>query len=215
MIKNATINNKSIEIMAVIQVLSFSKLRLLKRVFLSIFLLHSTASHYNQMYNMPEFNRFNKEDTMSQGAKGSTKLMIAVWAIVMLFIGFKAFNASSDDSASKDFQVDSATIERIKQIGEVRIDSNIAVALTDISNQSERTGEQVYSKCQSCHDSGIMDAPKFGSLEDWAPRIERGIDDLVMVAIAGKGGMPARGACMDCSDNEIKLAVQYMIDSVK
>ena len=178
-------------------------------------MLHSTVSNYNQMYNMPEFNRINKEDTMSQGSKGSTKLMITIWAIVMLFIGFKAFNASSDDSASKDFQVDSATIERIKQIGEVRIDSNIAVASTDISNQSERTGEQVYSKCQSCHDSGIMDAPKFGSLEDWAPRIERGIDNLLMVAIAGKGGMPPNGTCMDCSDNELKSAIQYMIDNAK
>jgi cytochrome c5 len=58
-------------------------------------------------------------------------------------------------------------------------------------------------------------APKYASLEDWAPRIERGIDDLVISAISGKGGMPARGACMDCSDNEIKLSVQYMIDSVK
>jgi cytochrome c5 len=178
-------------------------------------MLYSTVGNYNQMYNMPEFNRINKEDTMSQGTKGSTKLMIAVWAIVMLFIGFKAFNSSNDDSASKDFQVDSATIERIKQIGEVRIDSNIAVSSTDISNQSERTGEQVYSKCQSCHDSGIMDAPKFGSLEDWAPRIEHGIDNLLMVAITGKGGMPPKGTCMDCSDNELKSAIQYMIDNAK
>ena len=152
---------------------------------------------------------------MSQGSKGSTKLMIAVWAIVILFIGFKVFNISSNDSASNDFQVDTATIERIKQIGEVRIDSNINVASTDISNQSERTGEQVYSMCQSCHDSGIMDAPKFGSLEDWAPRIERGIDNLLMVAIAGKGGMPPKGTCMDCSDNELKSAIQYMIDNAK
>ena len=97
----------------------------------------------------------------------------------------------------------------------MRIDSNIAVASTDISNQSERTGEQVYSKCQSCHDSGIMDAPKFGSLEDWVPRIESGIDNLLMVAIAGKGGMPPKGACMDCSDNELKSAIQYMIDNAK
>ena len=178
-------------------------------------MLHSTVSHYNQMYNMPEFNQISKEDRMSQGTKGSTKLMMTVWAIVMLFIGFKAFNTSNDDSAGKDFQVDSATIERIKQIGEVKIDSNIAVASTDISNQSERTGEQVYSKCQSCHDSGIMDAPKFGSLENWAPRIERGIDNLLMVAITGKGGMPPKGTCMDCSDNELKSAIQYMIDNAK
>ena len=152
---------------------------------------------------------------MSQGSKGSTKLMIAVWAIVMIFIGFKSFNTSNDHSDSKDFKVDSATIERIKEIGEVRIDSNINVASTDISNQSERTGEQVYSMCQSCHDSGILDAPKFGSLEDWAPRIERGIDDLLTIAIAGKGDMPPKGTCMDCSDNELKSAIQYIIDNAK
>ncbi len=178
-------------------------------------MLHSTVGNYNQMYNMPEFNRINKEDRMSQGSKGSTKLMIAVWAIVMLFIGFKAFNASSDDSASKDFQVDNATIERIKPIGEVSIDSSGAVASSETSNQTERSGEQVYTMCQSCHDSGIMDAPRFGSLEDWAPRIERGIDDLLMVAIAGKAGMPPKGTCMDCSDNELKSAIQYMIDNAK
>lgn len=153
---------------------------------------------------------------MSRGSKGSTKLMIAVWAIVMLFIVFKAFNASSDDSASKDSQVDSATLERIKQIGEVRIDSNIAVASSETSEQVERSGEEVYNtKCQVCHSSGMNGAPKFAFLEDWAPRIERGIDDLLMVAIAGKGGMPPKGTCMDCSDNELKSAIQYMIDSAK
>ena len=179
-------------------------------------MLHSTASHYNQMYNMPEFNLISKEDAMSQGSKGSTKLMIAIWAIIMLFIGFKAFNATSDDSASNDSLVDSTTIELIKQIGEVRIDGNIAVASSESSEQVERSGEEVYNtKCQVCHSSGMNGAPKYASLEDWAPRIERGIDDLVMSAIAGKGGMPARGACMDCSDNEIKLSVEYMIDSVK
>ena len=85
-------------------------------------------------------------------------------------------------------------LERIKQIGEVRIDSNIAVASSETSEQVERSGEEVYNtKCQVCHSSGMNGAPKYASLEDWAPRIERGIDDLVMVAIAGKGGMPARG----------------------
>ena len=168
------------------------------------------------MYNMPEFNQINKEDTMSQGSKGSSKLMIAIWAIIMLFIGFKAFNASSDDSASNDSHFDSATIERIKQIGEVRIDSNITFASSDTSEKVERSGEEVYNtKCQVCHSSGMNGAPKYASLEDWAPRIERGIDDLLMVAIAGKGGMPPKGACMDCSDNELRSAIQYMIDSAK
>ena len=201
--------------MAVNQVISFNKLRPLRRVFLNILLLYSTAGHYNQMYNMPEFNLISKEDTMSQGSKGSTKLMIVIWAIIMLFIGFKTYNTSSYDPANENTQVDSATLERIKPIGEVSIDSSSAVASAETSIQTERTGEQVYSKCQSCHDSGIMDAPRFGSLEDWAPRIERGIDDLLTVAIAGKGGMPPKGTCMDCSDNELKSAIQYIIDNAK
>ena len=94
-------------------------------------MLYSTVGNYNQMYNMPEFNRINKEDAMSQGSKGSTKLMIAVWAIIMLFIGFKSFNASSDHSTSTDFQVDNTTIERIKPIGEISIDSSNALVSTD------------------------------------------------------------------------------------
>ena len=83
---------------------------------------------------------------------------------------------------------DSATIERIKQIGEVRIDSNIAVASSETSEQVERSGEEVYNtKCQVCHNSGMNGAPKYASLEDWAPRIERGIDDLVMSRYCWKG----------------------------
>ena len=168
------------------------------------------------MYNIPEFNLINKEDVMSQGSKGSSKFMIVIWVIAMLFIGFKALNAPSNESAHEDTMIDSATLERIKPIGEVRIDNSASVASSSTIEQSERSGEEIYNtKCQSCHSSGVMDAPKYASLEDWAPRIELGVDKLTLSAIAGKGGMPARGACMDCSDNEIKLAVQYLIDSTK
>jgi cytochrome c5 len=60
-----------------------------------------------------------------------------------------------------------------------------------------------------------MGAPKYASLEGWASRIDLGLEKLTSSAIAGKGGMPARGTCMDCSDNEIKLTVQYLLDSLK
>ncbi|HCI01790.1 MAG TPA: cytochrome c5 family protein, partial [Oceanospirillaceae bacterium] len=29
------------------------------------------------------------------------------------------------------------------------------------------------------------------------------------------GAMPARVLCMDCSDDEIKVTVEYMLDAVK
>ena len=153
---------------------------------------------------------------MSQGSKGSTKLMIIVWVLAMLFIGYKALNSSSEESSNTDVKIDSALLERIKPIGEVRIDSSIVVASSESSEKAERTGEEIYSaNCQGCHSSGVMGAPKYASLEDWAPRIDLGLEKLTLSAIAGKGGMPAKGTCMDCSDNEIKLSVQYMLDSLE
>ena len=55
--------------------------------------------------------------------------MITIWAIIMLFIGFKAYNALlAMIRANENSQVDSATLERIKPVGEVSVDSSIAVA---------------------------------------------------------------------------------------
>ena len=153
---------------------------------------------------------------MSQGTSGSTKLMLIVWALAMIFIGFKALNAPSGDSSHTETLVDNTVLERIKPVGEVRIDTVTQVASVEIVETAERSGEEIYnSKCAGCHTSGVMGSPKFASLEDWAPRIDLGLDKLTASAIAGKGGMPARGTCMDCSDNEIKVTVQYMLDSLE
>ncbi|MDA7440870.1 c-type cytochrome [Candidatus Pseudothioglobus singularis] len=153
---------------------------------------------------------------MSQGTSGSTKLMLIVWAIAMIFIGFKALNSTSGDSSTSETMVENSVLERIKPVGEVRIDTSINVASAEIVETAERSGEEIYnSKCAGCHTSGIMGAPKYASLEDWAPRVDLGLEKLTLSAIAGKGGMPAKGTCMDCTDNDIKITVQYMLDSLE
>ncbi|MDC0599299.1 c-type cytochrome [Candidatus Pseudothioglobus singularis] len=152
---------------------------------------------------------------MSQGTSGSTKLMLIVWAIAMIFIGFKALNSTSDDSSNSETMVENSVLERIKPVGEVRIDTSTQVASAEIVETAERSGEEIYnSKCAGCHTSGVMGSPKFASLEDWAPRVDLGLEKLTLSAIAGKGGMPAKGTCMDCTDNDIKITVQYMLDSL-
>lgn len=153
---------------------------------------------------------------MSQGTSGSTKLMLIVWAIAMIFIGFKALNSTSGDSSNSETMVENSVLERIKPVGEVRIDTSTQVASAEIVETAVRSGEEIYnSKCAGCHTSGVMGAPKFASLEDWAPRVGLGLEKLTLSAIAGKGGMPAKGTCMDCSDNDIKITVQYMLDSLE
>ena len=153
---------------------------------------------------------------MSQGTSGSTKLMLIVWAIAMIFIGFKALNSTSGDSSTSETMVENSVLERIKPVGEVRIDTITQVASAEIVETAVRSGEEIYnSKCAGCHTSGVMGSPKFASLEDWAPRVGLGLEKLTLSAIAGKGGMPAKGTCMDCTDNDIKITVQYMLDSLE
>jgi cytochrome c5 len=109
---------------------------------------------------------------MSQGTSGSTKLMLIVWAIAMIFIGFKALNSTSGDSSNSETMVENSVLERIKPVGEVRIDTSTQVASAEIVETAVRSGEEIYnSKCAGCHTSGVMGSPKFASLEDWAPRV--------------------------------------------
>ena len=80
---------------------------------------------------------------------------------------------------------------------------------------SARSGKEIYAKCQGCHNIGVAGAPKYGDKTAWAPRIKRGVEDLLKVAKTGKGAMPPKGTCFDCSDAELKAVIQYMMDSAK
>ena len=112
--------------------------------------------------------------------------------------------------------VDTSTLEqRIQPLGQVylegEIDVNAIAAPAPSKKQQARSGEQVYTaSCASCHAVGVLSAPKMGSASDWAPRLKQGIDALVKSAIAGKGAMPPKGTCMDCSDSELKAAIEHM-----
>lgn len=81
---------------------------------------------------------------------------------------------------------------------------------------SARSGEQVYTtKCATCHATGAAGAPKMGDLAAWTVRIEKGMDTLYVHAIKGFNGMPAKGLCFDCSDEEIKASVDFLVDGSK
>ena len=49
----------------------------------------------------------------------------------------------------------------------------------------------------------------------WAARIGKGMDALYDSGINGiaGSGMIAKGGCVDCSDDEIRVAVDYMVEA--
>ena len=75
------------------------------------------------------------------------------------------------------------------------------------------SGEQTYQRfCISCHSSGISGAPPVGNAQAWAPRIAQGDEVLLQRTVEGmpSAGMPPRGMCIACTDQELLDAIHYM-----
>lgn len=82
-------------------------------------------------------------------------------------------------------------------------------------------GKAVFNKtCKNCHLAGVGGAPKFKDKAAWAPRIAQGMDILTKHALKGFKGkakipMPPKGGNPKLSDDEVKAAIQYMVDAAK
>ena len=76
--------------------------------------------------------------------------------------------------------------------------------------------EQKYmASCFACHSTGAAGAPKVGAgmSTEWEPRLEKGLDAVVQNAINGINTMPAKGLCFDCTDEDLRAIVKYMVGS--
>lgn len=132
------------------------------------------------------------------------KILVAQTAVVALW-AVSAQAATNDDIA-----------ERLKPVGEVCIQGEECAAAgpaTASAGGAARTGEQVVGKfCGACHGTGLLNSPKVGDTAAWQARADKegGLDGLLAKAISGINAMPPKGTCGDCSDDELKAAIQHM-----
>jgi len=49
----------------------------------------------------------------------------------------------------------------------------------------------------------------------WGPRVEKGKDALLYSALNGKGDMPIKGGNPQLTDEEISLAIDFMISQIQ
>lgn len=82
--------------------------------------------------------------------------------------------------------------------------------LMPVSNDGKELFDNV---CGSCHVSGALGAPKYGDKSEWQERIIKGKDALYTSVFTGMGSMPAKGGAMEATDEEIKQAVDYIINN--
>ncbi|MFT2089402.1 c-type cytochrome [Paraglaciecola sp. 2405UD69-4] len=115
------------------------------------------------------------------------------------------FSAQAQDMTEDEIKA------RIQPVGKV----HVAGAKAETASTGPRSGADIYAKtCVACHSVGVLGAPKFQNAADWSPRLEKGFDTIWQNALNGIGGMPAKGTCSDCSDDEIKAAIEHMIEGI-
>jgi cytochrome c5 len=83
------------------------------------------------------------------------------------------------------------------------------------SADASQAGKALYAQvCQACHAAGVLNAPKFGDKDAWAPRLKEPMDTVYNYALHGKGAMPPKGGS-NASDADVKAAVDYMVAAAK
>lgn len=111
-----------------------------------------------------------------------------------------------------------AVAERLKPVGEVCVQGQPCAAATASAGASSgavgsRTGHEIVNKfCSVCHTAGLLNAPKIGDSAAWKERADHqgGLEGLLKFALSGLNAMPPKGTCTDCTDEELKAAIQHM-----
>ncbi len=134
----------------------------------------------------------------------STLRQIIIAVTAALVVTTSAFAANMSDSA---------IAERIKPVGSVYLEGDAPAK--QMVNTGPRSGDDVYGTyCVACHSAGIAGAPATKDAAAWAPRIAQGMEVMTDHAIKGFNAMPAKGTCMNCTDDEIIAAINVMIEGL-
>ena len=131
--------------------------------------------------------------------------MLAVPATVLALWAASAQAATNDDIA-----------KRLEPVGKVCIQGEeckgMDVAVTAGGGGAKTPDEIIAKHCNACHSTGLLGAPKIGDTAAWKERADHqgGLDGILAKAITGINAMPPKGTCADCSDADLKGAIEKM-----
>jgi len=141
-----------------------------------------------------------------------------VLTIALIFLArYMQPETEGDDNPSQGILAE----KRITPVASVRYGDEGAAALAEAQSAAADAapagdvvvnGAEVYGGlCKTCHDAGVADAPIPGSEALAAREAERGLDGLVQNAINGLNVMPPKGGNPALTDEQIKVAVEFML----
>ena len=172
----------------------------------------------------------SKADDIFWKEFGVILLLLFAFAVAM-FIAARAIGAATMERMHSS---PNSVAMRIEPVGQVRIgdptqqsaaeavegamatgtaaaaasSSEVSVAAVDAA-----PGESVYQGlCHACHAAGLAGAPKPDDTEAWKERAAKGLDEMLAIAIQGMGGMPPRGGNPALTDEELRAAIEFMLE---
>ena len=98
-------------------------------------------------------------------------------------------------------------VASVAAVGEAVVDDLEAVAAEVAAFDVKSTYQM---SCFACHGTGAAGAPILGDAEAWAPRMEKGMDAIMVNVVNGVNAMPAKGLCFTCTDDDLAAIVAYM-----
>ena len=146
--------------------------------------------------------------------------LFGVMIALALLLFIIAQNIVEPELRLDDAEVAAAIEERIEPIGRLNTgDAPVVASLSLISDANAApdyaTGEAVYNAvCQACHTTGVLNSPMLGDASTWGERLDKGKDALVQSVIGGLNLMPPKGGRPDLTDDQVRMAVDYMLDSL-
>ncbi len=134
-----------------------------------------------------------------------TVLVLLAVAIFLISRGVTVLDSTPDDGKRRAV----TALDRIRPVGTVAV-ATPAPAGSEAA-QPKSGAEVVASICGSCHQSGVLNAPKIGDKAAWEARLAQGMDTLVDNAVNGLNAMPAKGGNPNLSEQEIRNAIVQML----
>ncbi len=152
-------------------------------------------------------------------------LVLAGLGVIGIIIAILARHVTGEFLPNSVYQGDMN--ERITPVGAVNTTGSAVVLAGSAPTEpagaaapaaAASPGEAAYNKvCFACHAQGVAGAPKFGDSAAWGPRIAQGKDTLYKHAMEGftgqAGMMPPKGGAVDMSDDDVKAAVDFMVNA--
>ena len=140
-------------------------------------------------------------------------MKIPALALLCLLLASSISFAQEETQEEASSSADDVIAERLKPFGKVCLEGeDCGAAAPAMVAGGGRGGKELYDQyCFACHATGLNEAPLVGD-EAWQVRLDKGQDVLLENTRAGFNVvMPAMGTCMDCTDEELLAAIDYMV----